>query len=569
IAETLNVSELTATVLYHRGIRDAQSAKNFLEPQAAPFNNPFAMKDMQIAVERISRAIDDHELICVYGDYDVDGMSASAILIRTLRNLGATAESYIPARSEGYGLNVDALEKISAAGATLLISVDCGITNEREISAVKNKMDVIVTDHHLPALEAVTSAIAVINPSRRDCPYPDKTLCGAGVAFKLSQALMNHLRGVDVQDYTTDIELAALATVADLVPLVGENRKIVRMGLQTMRQTTCTGLRALLNVSGLGDKKISAGHVAFQIAPRLNSVGRLKSASEGLKLLLTEDNDAAKKMARELNKMNQQRKDIEAKILSEAEEIVRTLREDHGGDLCTLVISGEGWAEGVIGLTASKLVERYNLPTIILTTQDGIFSRGSCRSIPTLHMKDALDSMSDLFEQYGGHSQAAGLTIATERVAEFSRRFDDYVRQKLRDEDFQPILNVDALINPAEITLDIAREFDKFEPYGLGNPHPILACKNVRGISARAIGKDGGHLSFVIPSASSDLPNIRAVAWSMGQLAPLVENEPVDVAYEPSLDTWQSEVRIQCTVSSLEPVAAAGEFPDRQQLLEV
>lgn len=569
IAETLNVSELTAKVLYHRGIRDAQSAKNFLEPQAAPFNNPFAMKDMQIAVERISRAINDRELICVYGDYDVDGMSASAILIRTLRNLGATAESYIPARSEGYGLNVGALEKISAAGATLLISVDCGITNEREISAVKNKMDVIVTDHHLPALEAVTSAIAVVNPNQHGCPYPDKTLCGAGVAFKLSQALMNHLRGVDVQDYTTDIELAALATVADLVPLVGENRKIVRMGLQTMRQTTCTGLRALLNVSGLGDKKISAGHVAFQIAPRLNSVGRLKSASDGLKLLLTEDNDAAEKMARELNKMNQQRKDIEAKILSEAEEIVRTLREEHGGDLSTLVISGEGWAEGVIGLTASKLVERYNLPTIILTTQDGIFSRGSCRSISTLHMKDALDTMSDLFEQYGGHSQAAGLSIATERVAEFSRRFDDYVRQKLRDEDFQPILNVDALINPAEITLDIAQEFDKFEPYGLGNPHPILACKNVRGISARAIGKDGSHLSFVIPSASSDLPNIRAVAWSMGQLAPLVENEPVDVAYEPSLDTWQSEVRIQCTVSSLEPVAAAGEFPDRQQLLEV
>ena len=569
ITATLNVSNLTATVLYHRGIRDAQSAKNFMEPEAAPFNNPFAMKDMQTAVTRIARALDNHERICVYGDYDVDGMSASAILIRTLKNFGATVESYIPARAEGYGLNVAALEKISAEGATLLISVDCGITNEREISAVRDKLDVIVTDHHLPATEDVTSAVAVVNPNQRGCPYPDKNLCGAGVAFKLCQALTNHLRGVDVQEYTTDIELAALATVADLVPLVGENRKIVRMGLKTMRQTNCTGLRALVNVSVSGDKKISAGHVAFQIAPRLNSVGRLRSASDGLRLLLCDDEDAARLMARELTKMNQHRKDIEAQILSAAEEIVRDMRTARGGDLSTLVIAGNGWAEGVIGLTASKLVERYNLPTIILTTQDGIFYRGSCRSIPALHMKDALDAMRELFTQYGGHSQAAGLTIAAEHVEEFSRRFDEYVRRKLSDEDFAPILNVDALINPAEITLDIAHEFDQFEPYGLGNPHPILACANVRGQSARALGKDGTHLSFVIPAATPDLPNIRAIAWGMGNLAPLVENEPVDVAYEPSIDTWQGEVRIQCTVSSLEPVAAANEFPDREQLIVV
>ena len=569
IAATLNMSELTATVLYHRGIRDAQSAKNFMEPEAAPFNNPFAMKDMQIAVERIARAIDNRERICVYGDYDVDGMSASAILIRTLRKLGATAESYIPARAEGYGLNIPALKKISAEGATLLISVDCGITNEREISAVRDKLDVIVTDHHLPATEDVVSAVAVVNPNQRGCPYPDKNLCGAGVAFKLCQALTNYLRGFDVQEYTADIELAALATVADLVPIVGENRKIVRMGLKAMRRTNCTGLRALVNVSVSGDKKISAGQVAFQIAPRLNSVGRLRSAAEGLQLLLCDDEDAARLMARELNKLNQQRKDIETQILSAAEEIVRDMRTARGGDLSTLVIAGDGWAEGVIGLTASKLVERYNLPTIILTTQDGIFYRGSCRSIPALHMKDALDSMRELFTQYGGHSQAAGLTIAAERVEEFSRRFDDYVRRKLSDDDFAPILNVDALINPAEITLDIAHEFDQFEPYGLGNPRPILACANVRGKSARALGKDGTHLSFVIPAATTNLPNIRAIAWGMGNLAPLVESEPVDVAYEPSLDTWQGEVRIQCTVSSLEPVAAADEFPDREQLIVV
>ena len=564
VAQALNVSELTATILYHRGIRDAQAAKNFLEPEAAPFHDPFAMKGMTAAVERIIQALDADEKICVYGDYDVDGMSASAILIRALKKFGARVESYIPARSEGYGLNVPALEKIFSDGAKLLISVDCGITNEKEISVVKNFLDVIVTDHHLPALEDVTSAVAVVNPNQRGCPYPEKNLCGAGVAFKLCQALAKKIHGVDVQTYTTDIEIAALATVADLVQLVGENRKIVRMGLKEMLQTKCVGLKALLGVSGIG-KKVSAGHVAFQIAPRLNSVGRLRSAAEGLNLLLMEDPLEARTIAKRFNKMNQRRKDIETEILSAAEEKVRILREDHGGDLSTLVIAGAGWQEGVIGLTASRLVERYNLPTIILTTQDGIISRGSCRSIPAFHMKNALDTMSDLFEQYGGHSQAAGLTIEVKNIPEFVRRFDDYVRKKLSDEDFQPILNVDAIIDPAQINFETAREFEKFEPYGLGNPHPVLACENIRGKFARPIGSGGAHLSFTIDEEK----NIRAVAWGCGNLAPLVENEPIDLAYEPSLDEWRGELRIQCLVSSLEPAAGVGEFPDREQLVDV
>ena len=567
IAEALGVSELTAKVLYHRGIRDAQSAKNFLEPENAPFNDPFALKGMRASVDRIKQALAAQEKICIYGDYDVDGMSASAILIRTLRRHGAQyVESYIPDRSEGYGLNDNALKKICEDGFTLLISVDCGITNEREISAVADKLDVIVTDHHLPALSDVESAVAVVNPNQRGCTYPEKNLCGAGVAFKVSQALAQELHGVDFQDYVIDIDIAALATVADLVPLVGENRKIVRMGLKAMRETECVGLKALLGSAGLTDKKISAGHIAFQIAPRLNSVGRLKTASEGLALLLEDNAEKARTTANHFNKLNQKRKDIETKILDAAEETVRQMREDLGGNLSSLVIAGEGWQEGVIGLTASKLVERYNLPTIILTTQDGILSRGSCRSIPALHMKNALDSMADLFEQYGGHSQAAGLSIATKNIPELARRFDDYVRRNLSDEDFQPILNVDALVDPAQITLDIAAEFDKFEPYGLGNPHPVLACKNVRGSNAKAIGSGGAHLSFAINSGNK---RIRAVAWNCGSLAPLVENEPFDLAYEPSIDTWQGEPRLQCAVSSLEPVELEDEFPDREQLVAV
>ena len=565
IADELGISELTAKILYHRGIKDAAAAKNFLEPEAAPFNDPFLMLGMREAVDRIKKALSAHEKICIYGDYDVDGMSASAILIRTLRKYGANVESYIPDRTEGYGLNIPALQKISANGYELLISVDCGITNEKEIASVRDALDVIVTDHHLPALDDIKSAVAVVNPNQKGCPYPEKNLCGAGVAFKLSQALAQELENVDFRTYTTDIEFAALATVADLVQLVGENRKIVRMGLKIMHETTCTGLKALINGAGLGNKKISAGHIAFQIAPRLNSVGRLRTAAEGLKLLLIEDAEEARIMARRFEKLNQKRKDIEYEILAAAEEKVREMREERGGDLCSLVIAGTGWREGVIGLTASKLVERYNLPTIILTSQDGITYRGSCRSILTLHMKNALDSMSELFEQYGGHSQAAGLSISVKNIAELARRFDEYVRRNLRDEDFQPILNVDAFVNPAQIDFETAREFDNFEPHGLGNPRPILACKNLRGKFARAIGKDGAHLSFTI----SEEKNIRAIAWGCGNLAPLIENEAIDVAYEPELNEWQGEVRIQCNISSLEP-AEEGEIPlEREQLLEI
>lgn len=566
LAKNLGVTELTAKILLHRNITKIEDAKNFLNPEKFPFHDPFKMLGMSDAVDRIGAAIEGGEKICVYGDYDVDGVSASAILIRTLKRLGANVESYIPARSEGYGLNIPALEKISDSGVTLLISVDCGISNEKEIAAVRENLDVIVTDHHLPALEKVTSAIVVIDPHQENCAYPEKNLCGAGIAFKICQALAQEFENVNFFDYTTDIELAALATVADLVPITGENRKIVKMGLKAMQNTKCIGLRELVKVSDLEGKKISTGHIAFQIAPRLNSVGRLETASIGLELLMTEDESAAQSLAERLDGMNQTRKDIEAEMLKAAEEKLFDMRGECEGNLSSLVIVGEGWNSGVIGLTASKLVERYNLPTIVLS-EEGEFSRGSCRSIPALHMKNALDSMAELFEQYGGHAQAAGLSIKTEKISELRRRFDEYVRKNLRDEDFLPILNVDALLNPTKLTLADAEEFEKFEPYGMGNPKPILACRKVRGNQAKAIGKEGNHLSFVIPAESDNMQNIRAVAWDSANLLSMVEKEFFDIAYEPNIDEWQGMKKIQCMVNYLEPTR--GVFPTREILTEV
>jgi len=565
LSEKLGVTELTAKILVHRGITEVEDAKIFLNPETAPFYNPFEMLGMRDAVDRIIVAIEGEEKICVYGDYDVDGMSASAILTRTLKKLGAEVENYIPARSEGYGLNIPALEKISSRGVSLLITVDCGISNEKEISAICDKLDIIVTDHHLPALDKVTSAVAVIDPNQPECNYPEKNLCGAGVAFKLSQALFQEIEGQNFQTYTTDIELAALATVADLVSLTGENRKIVKLGLKEMPQTKNLGLKSLIEVAELGDKKISTGHIAFQLAPRLNSIGRLETASEGLKLLLTEDENQAKILAEKLNEMNQLRKDIEAEMLAVAEEKVAKLRADTEGNLSTLVIDGENWNGGVIGLTASKLVEKYNLPTIILSVV-GDEARGSCRSITKLHMKTALDSMAELFDQYGGHSQAAGFSIQAKKIPELKRRFDDYVKRHLRDEDFLPILSVDALINPAKLTLNDAKEFEKFEPYGLGNPRPVLACKNIRGTQAKKIGKDLSHLSFVISDAEK---NIRAVAWDKGNFSTLIENEMIDLAYEPEINEWQETFSVQCMVNYLEPAKVEDAFPDREKLADI
>ena len=467
-------------------------------------------------------------------------------------------------------MNIPALEKVYNHGATLLISVDCGISNVKEIAAVKDKLDVIVTDHHLPALQRITDAVAVIDPHQPECSYPDKNLCGAGVAFKLCQALAKKIRGVDIQNYTFDVELAALATVADLVPLKGESRKIVRLGLEKMPSSQCIGLRALVQIAGFENKKINAENISFQIAPRLNSIGRLESALTGLKLLLTENVEVAEEIAQHIDDANKQRKKIEREIFLQADEKFKNLREETNGDMWSAVISGNDWNAGVIGLTAAKLAEKYNLPSVVVT-HEGILSRGSCRSIPSFHMKNALDTMADLFENYGGHSQAAGFSISTKLVPEFKRRFDEYAREHLTDGDFIPTVKVDALFHPSLVDMKIAEEFEQLEPCGVENPAPILACMNVHCENAKIIGGDRTHLSFEIPADLDEVGarDIRAVAFGLANMAALVENEPINLTYHPAIDEWQGERRIKCFVSSIEPVANGKKAPTREQLVEV
>lgn len=555
LAESVGISELTAKILIHRGITTAADAEKFLNADTAQeFYDPFLMSGMQEAVDRIILAIGRGEKICVYGDYDVDGMCGVALLVRALRNFGATAEFYIPNRSEGYGINVPALQKIIEGGAKLLISVDCGISNAKEISAVAGKIDFIITDHHLPALEKINPAevVAVLDPHQENCNYPDKNLCGAGVAFKIAQALAQKLENATLDEYKIDIEIAALATVADLVPLTGENRKIVRLGLEKMPDSRCLGITALVTNSGFEGKKITAENVAFQIAPRLNSIGRLKSASTGVELLLIDNPFRAFELAEELDNANIARKNIERKMFVEAEKKVQFLRDEKSGNLWTMIVADENWNAGIIGLTASKLAEKYSLPTIVLSVGD-LISRGSCRSIPALHIKNALDTMADLFDNYGGHNQAAGFSIPTKNIPEFKKRFDEYVRKNLTDADFLPVVEVDALIHPAQLNLKIAEEFEKLQPCGVANPAPVLACRNVRCTAARIIGADKTHLSFTIRPDSAENQNVRAISFGNANMANIVENSPVDIIFEPMIDEWNGETYLKCMVKDIAP----------------
>ena len=566
LATGLNISELTAKVLCHRGITDVVKAEKFLDPEnKQEFNDPFLMKGMSEAVDRIIKAINNKEKIVIYGDYDVDGMTSSAIMLRALRKLDATVEFYIPKREEGYGLNVPALQKIADDGANLLISVDCGISNAKEIEEIKDRFDVIVTDHHLTSDTPVEHAVAVLNPHQKDCSYPDKNLCGVGVSFKLCQALNMKINDVDYKDYVIDIDIVALGTVADIVPLVGENRKIVYLGLKQMAETENIGLHALMEVADVTGKKLNTNHLGYKIGPRLNATGRIASASKGVQLLITEDENLAKNIAQELNAENDNRKDMENRMVEEANEEYYKLRAKRGGDMSSIIVASENWHPGVIGLAAARLLEKHYLPTIVLSIQ-GEYSRASCRSIEALHMKDALDHFKDYFIQYGGHAAAAGFTIRTKDLEEFREVFDDYVKQHLREDDFIPIQEVDAFIHPSKLTLKLADEIEKIAPFGVENPQPIFACKNVQSASPRVIGQEQKHLSFFVRGVEGN-SDVRAVSWGNAAFGPLIGNELIDITFEPEHNEFNGNASVQCMIKSISPSREGMPFPDRDAMI--
>jgi len=521
LAKSLSVSPVLARILMNRGITTAEAGRHFLYDSVDDLANPSGMKDMDKAVHRISQAIDQGERIVIYGDYDVDGITSTSMLYLVLQALGSKPAYYIPERqSEGYGLNREALDELVSRQTQLLITVDCGISSYDDVSLFKDRLDIIITDHH-EAPEVVPPAFAVINPKQRGCTYSDKNLAGAGVAYKLCQALWTFRRNEPLQEY---IELAALGTIADLVPLTGENRIIVKAGLQRMRQGANVGLQALLAAANLSGDAITAGRIAFTVAPRLNASGRISRAEQGVMLLLATDPAEAREKATELSDMNYQRQDIEHKITDQAMQQLEA-------DGCTrdpaLVVCGKQWHSGVIGIVASRLVEQYYRPALVISL-DGEVGKGSCRSIEGFNMYDALCSVQDLLVKFGGHPMAAGLTISKKNIPAFRERLNEYAKSHMTAEDYIRRISIDMVLEPEAVTLDLIDELALLEPYGMGNSRPVFLLKHQHVTNCYPIGKTKEHVRLTVGPPQGK--RINGVGWSMAsECADILEGDSVDV----------------------------------------
>jgi single-stranded-DNA-specific exonuclease len=492
LAGVLGVHPLTARVLLSRGLASPDDANRFLRPALNDLHDPYRMAGMREAVGRVRQAIEKREPVLIYGDYDVDGTTSVVILKKAIELAGGSASFHVPHRlREGYGMRTEVIERAAANGVRLVISVDTGIRAQEVVRAAQGLgIDVIVTDHHLPESE-LPPALAVLNPNRPDCGYPEKNLCGAGVTFKLVQALLATLDWTPgrLQNMLRSfLKLVAIATVADVVPLLGENRVIVKHGLEGMVKVNNPGLRALMEVSQLFDGGApTAREIAFQIAPRINAAGRMAHAEDVIHLFLTDDLEHARKLAGQLHALNQDRQLTEAEIVKAIlDECVKTPVSD---GQAALVFSAAGWHRGVVGIVASRLVERFCRPVFVLSVEDGE-AQGSGRSIPAFHLLEALESMRELFTRFGGHRQAAGLAMNLDRVEEFRARLNGYAGARLTPADFRPQISIDAVTSFKELYDGAAEEMLSLAPFGFGNPSPTLATMNAEICGPPAVLKE-------------------------------------------------------------------------------
>jgi single-stranded-DNA-specific exonuclease len=502
LAASLGIERLAAAVLVKRGFADEVAARAFLYPALEALHDPRLMCDMDRAAARVCEAIAKREPILLYGDYDVDGTTSIVVLKRAIELLGGRTEFHVPHRlSEGYGMRREIIERAAATGVRLVISVDTGIRASDVVGhANALGMDVIVTDHHLPDGD-LPPALAVLNPNRRDCGYPEKNLCGAGVTLKLVQALLARSALPDTRQAAlldSFLKLVAIATVADIVPLTGENRVIVQRGLSGLRYVRNCGLRALLSVAGLDEGEPPSAHqVAFRVAPRINAAGRMASARDVIELFLTDDAARAQAIAEQLDVLNRERQQVETEIveaiLKECEDGVASYAER------ALVFSGSGWHLGVLGIVASRLVERFSRPVFVLSDaiagDDGPCLSGSGRSIPAFHLLEALENMPELFTRFGGHRQAAGLTLRCDRVQEFRVRFGEFAGRVLCEDDLRPQYDIDAEASFKELSERGVKHLLGLGPFGFGNPSPIFLAAGAEAAGPSKSSADGKHLT--------------------------------------------------------------------------
>ena len=539
LSAALNISLPAARVLCARGLCDPPAARRFLEPSAADLHDPFLLADMEKAAARLAQAIERKEPILLYGDYDVDGTSALVVLKKVLDLAGGIATCFVPHRiRDGYGMKSEAVEDAAAMGVKLIVSVDTGIRANQVVKhAAGLGIDVIVTDHHLPEAE-LPPALAVLNPNRRDCTYPEKNLCGAGVALKLAEALMSALgweRSRRERLVDSLLKLVAIATVADVVPLSGENRVIVKRGLHGLDRVANPGLRALLDVAGIeAGTAPTARQVAFQIAPRINAAGRMASASDIIELFSTTDPQRARAIAAQLDELNKDRRETEEGIRQAILE--QCLAQPVTDSDAALVFAGDGWHRGVVGIVASRVVERYHRPVFVLGLDDGV-AYGSGRSIRAFHLLDALEAMPALFTKFGGHRQAAGVTLLASQVDEFRVQFQAYAAARLTVADFEAEIEIDAEISFDEITDQTIAELLNLAPFGFGNPPPTLLARGVE-VAAPPDIKNDKHVFLRLKSQGRTL---RTKAWNFAErAAEFAPGTRIDVALQFEDDAYSA-----------------------------
>jgi len=552
LRRALGVSRITAQALLNRGLADPAAAADFLDPGPDRMHDPFAFRDMRRAVDRIQAAIAGGEGIAVYGDYDVDGVSGASLLGEFLDAIGVKADVRIPDRfADGYGLGPAAVERMAAAGARLVITTDNGTSSHAAVArAAELGVDVIVTDHHevrgdLPA------ALAVLNPHRADGTYPERRLCGVGVAFKLCHALLVARGEAAPSGIPAALEplldLVALGTVADVASLTGENRVLVRRGLELLSKEARPGIAALKEVAGLAGQEVGAGQVGFHLGPRINAGGRVADANQGVRLLRTHTRAEADEAARYLDAANRERRAIEAQVLKEVER--RIAAESLSTRSC-IVLADPGWHAGVLGIIASRVVERYHRPCVLIAVDEGGIGKGSGRSVPALHLFEALAECEDLLLGYGGHTVAAGLTVEGANIPELAERLDRVAARRVGPEGFRPALRLDASARVPDVDRGLAEELARLAPFGAGNPEPVLLLAGVVPTRPRIVGE--GHLAMNLAGPGAQLA---AIAFGGGDWlgAEVREGVPLDVAGTVSINRWRGRETVQLRVRDIRP----------------
>ena len=550
LGEKLNMSPILTLLLIRRGITTESAAKRFFRPQLADLINPFLMKDMDIAVDRLNDAMGRKERILVYGDYDVDGCTAVALVYKFLLQFYSNIEYYIPDRyDEGYGVSKKGIDYAKEQGVKLIIILDCGIKAIDEIAYAKEQgIDFIICDHHVPD-EKLPDAVAILNPKREDDPYPFKDLCGCGVGFKFMQAFAKN-NGIPFSRLIPLLDLCAVSIAADIVPVVDENRILAFHGLKQLNQNPSVGLKAIIDICGLNNRELSMSDIIFKIGPRINASGRMENGRESVDLLVEKDLGMALRMAKHINEYNEQRKDIDKQMTEEANQIVARLENQKHQS--SIVLYDENWKKGVIGIVASRLTEIYFRPTVVLT-RDGDYATGSARSVTGFDIYSAIKSCRHLLVNFGGHTYATGLTLKWDRIKEFRMAFQQYVDDHILPEQTEANLKIDSVIDFKDITKRLHNDLKKFSPFGPGNPKPLFCTLNVYDYgTSKVVGRDQEHIKLeLVDSKSSNV--VKGIAFGQSASARYIKSKrSFDIAYTLEDNVFKHNA-IQLQIEDIRP----------------